>query len=136
MAEFVDSFETMANQGPLIPIFGSARIKPDNPYYQSAEKLAALLVGHGYGVDGEEFGLAGLHAVAEVDADVEERPRYARGHGGGVDGFEGALHSQCALEGGGRGREGDDGEGSVGEGSRLDSGLPGAGDKKEGGKED
>ena len=50
MAEFVDSFETMANQGPLIPIFGSARIKPDNPYYQSAEKLAALLVGHGYGI--------------------------------------------------------------------------------------
>ena len=50
MAEFVDSFETMADQGPLIPIFGSARIKPDNPYYQSAEKLAALLVGKGYGV--------------------------------------------------------------------------------------
>ena len=50
MAEFVDSFETMANQGPLIPIFGSARIMPDNPYYQSAEKLAALLVGHGYGI--------------------------------------------------------------------------------------
>lgn len=50
MAEFVDSFETMADQGPLVPIFGSARIKPDNPYYQSAEKLAALLVGHGYGI--------------------------------------------------------------------------------------
>ena len=50
MAEFVDSFETMANQGPLIPIFGSARIKPDNPYYQSAEKLAAMLVGRGYGI--------------------------------------------------------------------------------------
>ena len=50
MAEFVDSFETMADQGPLIPIFGSARIKPDNPYYQNAEKLAALLVGRGYGI--------------------------------------------------------------------------------------
>lgn len=50
MAEFVDSFETMANQGPLIPIFGSARIGPDNPYYKSAEKLAALLVGRGYGI--------------------------------------------------------------------------------------
>ena len=50
MAEFVDSFETMSAQGPLIPIFGSARIKPDNPYYQSAEKLAALLVGKGYGI--------------------------------------------------------------------------------------
>lgn len=50
MAEFVDSFETMANQGPLIPIFGSARITPDNPFYQSAEKLAALLVERGYGI--------------------------------------------------------------------------------------
>ena len=50
MAEFVDSFESMSNQGPLIPIFGSARIKPDNPYYQSAEKLAGLLVKRGYGV--------------------------------------------------------------------------------------
>ena len=50
MAEFVDSFETMSNQGPLVPIFGSARLKPDNPYYQSAEKLAAMLVGKGYGV--------------------------------------------------------------------------------------
>ena len=50
MAEFVDSFETMSNQGPLVPIFGSARIKPDNEYYRSAEKLAALLVGKGYGV--------------------------------------------------------------------------------------
>ncbi len=50
MAEFVDSFETMSNQGPLIPIFGSARIRPDNPYYQSAEKLAGLLVKRGYGV--------------------------------------------------------------------------------------
>ena len=50
MAEFVDSFETMANQGPLIPIFGSARIKPDHPYYQSAEKLAAMLVKCGYGI--------------------------------------------------------------------------------------
>jgi len=50
MAEFVDSFETMASQGPLIPIFGSARIKEDNPYYKSAEKLAALLVERGYGI--------------------------------------------------------------------------------------
>jgi len=50
MAEFVDSFETMANQGPLIPIFGSARITPDNPFYQSAEKLAGLLVERGYGI--------------------------------------------------------------------------------------
>lgn len=50
MAEFVDSFEEMAEQGPLIPIFGSARLKPSHPYYKSAEKLAGMLVKNGYGI--------------------------------------------------------------------------------------
>ncbi len=50
MAEFVDSFETMSYQGPLITIFGSARTKPENPYYQNAEQLAAKLVEYGYGI--------------------------------------------------------------------------------------
>ncbi|OQA83476.1 MAG: putative lysine decarboxylase [Lentisphaerae bacterium ADurb.Bin242] len=50
MAEFVESFETMSRQGPLIPIFGSARITPDSESYKSAEHLASLLVGHGYGI--------------------------------------------------------------------------------------
>ena len=44
MAEFVESFETMSKQGPLIPIFGAARLKPETEYYQSAEKLAGMLV--------------------------------------------------------------------------------------------
>ncbi len=50
MAEFVESFETMAKQGPLIPIFGSARLKPEDPHYQSAEHLAAMLSKKGYGI--------------------------------------------------------------------------------------
>lgn len=50
MAEFVESFETMSKQGPLIPIFGSARLKPETEYYQSAEKLAGMLVKQGYGI--------------------------------------------------------------------------------------
>jgi uncharacterized protein (TIGR00730 family) len=36
--------------GPCISIFGSARTKPDNPYYQMAVKVAERLVEEGYGV--------------------------------------------------------------------------------------
>ena len=50
MAEFVESFETMSKQGPLIPIFGSARLKPGTTYYESAEALAGMLVKRGYGI--------------------------------------------------------------------------------------
>ena len=50
MAEFVDGFETMSRVGPAVTIFGSARTKPDNPYYEKAKSLAALLVKRGFGV--------------------------------------------------------------------------------------
>ncbi len=50
MSEFVDSFETMAHQGPLISVFGSARTKPDSPEYAEAEKMGRLLVESKYGV--------------------------------------------------------------------------------------
>jgi uncharacterized protein (TIGR00730 family) len=36
--------------GSCISIFGSARTKPDNPYYKAAEETAALLVEKGLGV--------------------------------------------------------------------------------------
>ncbi|MGV3541251.1 MAG: TIGR00730 family Rossman fold protein [Rufibacter sp.] len=50
MAEFVEGFEKMAKIGPCVSIFGSARTKPENPYYKMAEEIAAKLVRHGYGV--------------------------------------------------------------------------------------
>jgi uncharacterized protein (TIGR00730 family) len=50
MSEFVEGFEKMAKIGPCVSIFGSARTKPDNPYYKMAEEIAAKLVRHGYGV--------------------------------------------------------------------------------------
>jgi uncharacterized protein (TIGR00730 family) len=50
MAEFVEGFEKMAKIGPCVSIFGSARTKPDNPYYKVAEEIAAKIVRHGYGV--------------------------------------------------------------------------------------
>src|SRR6187549_2194882 len=50
MSEFVEGFEKLAKIGPCVTIFGSARVKPTNPYYKMAEKIAFKLVQHGYGV--------------------------------------------------------------------------------------
>jgi len=50
MAEFVEGIDKLAKIGPCVSIFGSARTKPDNPYYLMAEEIAAKLVRHGYGV--------------------------------------------------------------------------------------
>jgi uncharacterized protein (TIGR00730 family) len=58
MAEFVDSFETLSRVGPAVTIFGSARMKPSNPYFKAAEALAyglaknnlAVVTGGGPGI--------------------------------------------------------------------------------------
>jgi uncharacterized protein (TIGR00730 family) len=50
MSEFVDGPEKLAKIGPCVSVFGSARTKPDHPYYKMAEEVAAKLVRHGYGV--------------------------------------------------------------------------------------
>ena len=50
MAEFVEGFEKLAQIGPCVSVFGSARTKQDHPYYKMAEEIAAKLVRHGYGV--------------------------------------------------------------------------------------
>jgi len=50
MSEFVEGFEKLAKIGPCVSVFGSARTKPDHPYYKMAEEVAAKLVRHGYGV--------------------------------------------------------------------------------------
>lgn len=50
MSEFVDGFEKMERFGPCVSIFGSARTKPGNKYYELAVKTAELLAKEGYGV--------------------------------------------------------------------------------------
>ena len=50
MAEFVDAIETLSRVRHAVSIFGSARTKPGDPYYQKAEALAGLLVKKGFGV--------------------------------------------------------------------------------------
>ncbi|MFZ6688087.1 TIGR00730 family Rossman fold protein [Undibacterium sp. SXout11W] len=50
MAEFIDSTERLSNIGPAVTIFGSARIKPDDPYYQSCVDLSRRLSDEGFAV--------------------------------------------------------------------------------------
>ena len=50
MSEFVEGFEKLSKIGPCVSIFGSARTKPDNPYYIQAEEIAFMLTKKGYGV--------------------------------------------------------------------------------------
>ncbi len=50
MSEFVEAYDRMAKIGPCVSIFGSARTKPDNPYYQLSEQLAERLASKGFGI--------------------------------------------------------------------------------------
>lgn len=50
MAELVDGFESLNRIGPCVSIFGSARTRPGDPYYQVATQIAQSLVQEGFGV--------------------------------------------------------------------------------------
>lgn len=50
LSELVEGFEKLARIGPCVSIFGSARTKPENRYYQIAEDIAFKLTQKGYGV--------------------------------------------------------------------------------------
>ena len=50
MAEFTEGFEELASVGPAVSIFGSARTRPDSPYYQLAEETASEIVRAGFHV--------------------------------------------------------------------------------------
>lgn len=50
MSEFVEGFEAMNNIGPCISVYGSARTKPDNAYYEMSVKVAELLALESYGI--------------------------------------------------------------------------------------
>ncbi len=50
MSEFVDSFEKMSAQGPLVTVFGSARTKKNEKDYREAIRMGRLLAKNGYGV--------------------------------------------------------------------------------------
>lgn len=50
MGEFVNGFERMSKIGPCVSIFGSARTRPGEKYYDLAVEVAQKIVEHGYGV--------------------------------------------------------------------------------------
>lgn len=50
MAEFVDGFQQLADVSPSVSIFGSARFKPDNPWFTETEALSRKLSDAGFAV--------------------------------------------------------------------------------------
>ena len=50
MAEFVDGFEALAKLGPCISIFGSARTRPGQEYYELSVEIAQRLAEEGFGI--------------------------------------------------------------------------------------
>jgi uncharacterized protein (TIGR00730 family) len=50
MAEFVEGFQFLSSLDKEVTIFGSARLRPDNKWYQEAVKLGYLLGSHEYTV--------------------------------------------------------------------------------------
>lgn len=49
-SEFVEGFGALAELGPAVSLFGSARLERDSPDYQLAEELAAALAAAGFAV--------------------------------------------------------------------------------------
>jgi uncharacterized protein (TIGR00730 family) len=58
MAEFVDSFEILSQVGPAVTFFGSARTRPEDPFYKATTAIArglaknnlAVITGGGPGI--------------------------------------------------------------------------------------
>lgn len=50
MGEFVAGFETLAELGPAVSIFGSARVRAGHPQYEAAVETARLLGEAGYAI--------------------------------------------------------------------------------------
>ena len=50
MSEFVYGYERMSEIGPCVSVFGSARMKPGDKYYELATKVSNKIVEKGFGV--------------------------------------------------------------------------------------
>jgi len=50
IADFVKGFDDLGELGPAVTIFGSARTKEDDPYYQKAQTLASMLAKRGFNI--------------------------------------------------------------------------------------
>ena len=50
LSEFVEGFDALATLGPAITVFGSARVAPGSPAYETARQIGRLLAQEGYAV--------------------------------------------------------------------------------------
>lgn len=50
MAELVQGYEKLAKVGPCVSIFGSARLKPEDKYYEMAVEIAQKITDLGFGI--------------------------------------------------------------------------------------
>jgi uncharacterized protein (TIGR00730 family) len=50
LSEFVEGFDALAGLGPAISVFGSARVAPGSPAYETAREIGRLLAQEGYAV--------------------------------------------------------------------------------------
>ncbi len=50
LSEFVEGFDALADIGPAITVFGSARVRTDDPLYAMGRRLGAALAERGYAV--------------------------------------------------------------------------------------
>lgn len=71
MAEFVEGFDTLSSvKSPAVSFFGSARTRPENPYYKLADRIATELAEAGYAII--TGGGPGIMAAANKGAAVAE----------------------------------------------------------------
>jgi uncharacterized protein (TIGR00730 family) len=95
LSEFVDGFELMADVGAAVSVFGSARTKPDDPYYEMAvecgrrivERKLAVITGGGPGImeaankGAYESGIDGAKSVGlNIDLPFEQAPNPYQTH--------------------------------------------------------
>lgn len=72
MSEFVEGYNTLSRIGPCVSIFGSARTKPDNPYYQIGVDIA------------EKFSKAGLGVITGGGPGIMEAGNLGASKAGGA----------------------------------------------------
>lgn len=72
MAEFVEGYDTLARIGPCVSVFGSARTKPGNKYYEMATEIGQKLAAVGLGVI--TGGGPGIMEAANLGASNEKGP--------------------------------------------------------------
>ena len=92
MSELVEGFEKLNKIGPCISIFGSARSKPENPYYKLEVEIGEALVKEGFGV------------ITGGGPGIMEAANKGAKEGGGASvglnielPFEGVLHAMNGL---------------------------------------